>query len=238
MATNVDGADEFFAAMDAVPVIATPDEALANAYELLLVGLHFGEAVSAGRISPESFVQKLIMHTGDPGAPDDPTITIEHKYKPETFPGVTWNAQMALFGMSAIAAHDAFAEVFKPNDPNDTSEVGSVRAILYAIRCAFAHGAFAPRWACHKYLRTYRVDVPAGTRTISIVFDGAACHGKPFVLTHIGGWEGYLALLIRARQLVRARLQAPATTACPAEARDRLASATVRPSGPGNKSTR
>ena len=94
-----------------------------------------------------------------------------------------------------MATDNAIDKTFGAKNPMDTTQLGSARAIIYQIRCAFAHDPMNPRWdVTPKYNRTYTaaINTPVA-RTIT--FDRPSISGKLFSSSDFGGIAGYLGLL-------------------------------------------
>ena len=105
-------------------------------------------------------------------------------------------------GTTAVATNKAIEAVYGNVDAMDTSQQGSARALLYQIRCAFAHDPLNPVWApTPKYDRHYRLMVtvnrppnePMTERTIE--FHPPSLKNKHLNPEHFGGLGGYLGLL-------------------------------------------
>src|SRR5207247_966105 len=84
----------------------------------------------------------------------------------------------------------------------DTSSLGSARAIVYQIRCAFAHDPRNPVWTPdprrYKYTYCITVNVPRALGDITprtITFDPTALMKKHLSSADFGGLGGYFALL-------------------------------------------
>ena len=85
---------------------------------------------------------------------------------------------------SAVAMEVALQGAGIPNDPNDRSDRGQVRSLVYMIRSAFAHDLQVPIWnvrgpyAQQMHLRFGRHDLHVDMKTLD---------GQPLSLEHFGG---------------------------------------------------
>lgn len=85
---------------------------------------------------------------------------------------------------SAIAMEVALQGAGIRNDPNDRSDRGQVRSLVYMIRSAFAHDLQVPTWEVRgAYAQQMRVRF--GRHDLQV--DLSSLHGQPLVLEHFGG---------------------------------------------------
>jgi len=173
----------------------TPISVIDGARETFAFACFVADAINAGRITPSTLREKIKIDEGGHGIVFTKTFTRE-----EIAAGAR-NLILMAWGTSAIATDKAMDAVFGKKFPSDASELGSARAFLYQIRCAFAHDPLNPIWAPKEpYRRIYRImlEVPgeAGQRaTRTIEFDGSLLNGRHLSGQDIGGLGGYLSLL-------------------------------------------
>jgi len=143
------------------------------------------EAVTAGRlVCPGVLNADIRFETGGSG------VTVRWGYSGDALAVTAFNAVISAVGQAAIVADSALDQVLGPRDSKDTSPTGSLRAVIYMVRCAFAHSPQAPVWECRgPYHATFRV------REAALTFDGSLLDGKPMRLLDIGGLEAFVRLL-------------------------------------------
>ena len=184
--TTDTGEDDFDALEDA-PVIETPREAIFNARGLFVFAMHLREAIAEARpprITPNVLVRELTLDTGDGRG-----FKILKAYTADELDTLSLNLVYNALGTAAIAV-DAALATLGPRNADDASELGSLRAIFYMLRNAFAHDPFHPVWKCdQRYRRTYKV-AAAG-----VAFDGAAADGHGVMPNDVGGVGGIFKLL-------------------------------------------
>ncbi len=85
---------------------------------------------------------------------------------------------------SAVAMEVALQGADIRNDPNDRSDRGQLRSLVYMIRSAFAHDLQAPKWEVRgAYAQQMRVRF--GRHDLQV--DLGSLHGQPLTLEHFGG---------------------------------------------------
>jgi hypothetical protein len=187
--------EEIKSPTNTVPV-STPLQAINAALDQIIFAFFVTDAVAGGRIQLRDSIE---VRAGDQG------MEIKAKLLESDIVQGTSNLRLSALAMAVIVADEAMC-AHGSRDPNDTTELGSARNILYMIRCAFAHGPFSPQWECKgPFQRTYSVP------SIGITFNGSACHGKPYSLEDHGGLKGFYTLLQWCRDELKKRTL-PATT--------------------------
>lgn len=90
-------------------------------------------------------------------------------------------------------------------------------AVVYMLRCCYAHGVFTPTWKISKdYLNMGKVslliptDISGLDRPIELVFDFPMLNGHPLDSAHHGGFAGLICI---ARLVLRAVTSYTGTTA-------------------------
>lgn len=85
---------------------------------------------------------------------------------------------------SAVAMEAALQDVGIRNDPNDRSDRGQVRSLVYMIRSAFAHDLQLPTWEVRgDYAQQMRVRFGHHDLLVDLI----ALNGQPLELEHFGG---------------------------------------------------
>lgn len=173
----------------------TPISVIDGARDSFAFACFVADAINAGRITPSTLREEIKIDEGGHGIVFTKTFTRE-----EIAAGAR-NLILMAWGTSAIATDKAMDTVFGKKFPHDTGELGSARAVVYQIRCAFAHDPLNPIWAPSKsYRRMYRIMLEvqgeSGQRADrAIEFDGSSLNGKHLGGQDIGGMGGYLSLL-------------------------------------------
>jgi len=109
---------------------------------------------------------------------------------------------------SAVAMEAALQGAGIRNDPNDRSERGQVRSLVYMIRSAFAHDLQVPTWSVRgPYAQQMRVRFWCHDLQV----DMTTLDGQPLVLEHFGGPLVFWDLMHE----VRSWIQGPNTTQQP-----------------------
>ena len=101
---------------------------------------------------------------------------------------------------SALVLNDAFNAFGILPNPDATDNEGQLRALVYIVRCAYAHNIAAPLWEVRgKYLRTLSVNLDGG----SISLDLRPLHGQLFHLNQLGGYANWYRIKVAAHRLLR-----------------------------------
>jgi hypothetical protein len=107
-------------------------------------------AIESKVIKSESFGKELDIRTGGPG------LRIRKVLAEQDLLAAGSNNLLASLGTAALATDKALDATFGSKEPEDTSLLGSLRAIFYQTRNAFAHDPFNPVWSIKgKYHRLY-----------------------------------------------------------------------------------
>jgi hypothetical protein len=104
------------------------------------------------------------------------------------------------FSASVLVLDKGFEAIGIAPNPEATDNVGNLRALIYMVRCAQAHGIADPHWEVRgKFARTMTVDL-AGAQ---ISLDQAALHGQRFHIDQLGGYENWYRIRAAADQIFR-----------------------------------
>lgn len=167
------------------PRVTLGSDAVARALDLFVFALHLAESITESRIGPQHFVQELNVSTnGDEG------FKIHKIYTADELQQIARNLIFTAMGDAAISADVVLKEAFGGHKPFDTSEFESARNVIYMVRCAFAHGPFAPKWKAEgQYRRVYRVP------SIGLGLNVQALNGAGLNSEHVGGWLTFVRMM-------------------------------------------
>lgn len=175
--------------------VETPIQAMRSAVEMFVFSCFLNDAIGANRITLSIFSQQIELQDDGKG------LVIKQGFTDEQLKADARNLVLMALASTALATDKAMDIVCGAKNPDDTSDLGSARAILYQIRCAFAHDLLVPIWSPKsKYKHTYRVTVnvpresgAATPRTIQL--DMPFLGGKHLSIADFGNLGGYWALL-------------------------------------------
>jgi hypothetical protein len=191
---------------DLEPIVG-PHMALINAMEIVRVGIAFDGAVKTGLISPANFPPWIRLDT--PGEPR----RVRTSFEEGQLERAAHNLDLATTCVAVIAADSALDDHFavvSPGTPKPVSRrdkrsvseyhgIDAVRALLYMIRCAFAHDPFNPVWRVGR--------TQAGVLSIDdlgITIDMTGLDGRPLHSEVWGGRVGLFEVLGYAERAVLA----------------------------------
>jgi len=175
-----------------IKLVATPLEAIRTAKQFLYYAFFLHEAVSRGAITGETFTDEIPgrkMKLRWPPEERTPSVIREN----------AWNNVLAAMSISAIAADRALDDTFgpKPNPASMSGDRDATRVIMYMLRNAYAHYPLSPRWICRPaYLGVFRIEA------LDFTLDMRALRGKLWNVDHVGGVDGYFALLAHCEKLL------------------------------------
>jgi hypothetical protein len=176
-------------------MIRTPFTAAVNALNLFLAALRNLEAIRAGRIRPEMYVERLDLEDENGVF----MVRSVQRYDAQRLDVSGENLLWAALGVSAAAMDRALDDTFGAKEPRATDDLGAARAIVYQIRNSFAHNPFKPQWRMdERYRRVLRV------AAIDVECDGSACNGQAVAPAHFGGWPGYFKVMTYCRDQIDA----------------------------------
>jgi len=181
--------------------VDAPLTAIRTAKDFLYFAWFLHEAVLRAAITPANFSAEIV----------EGVTTIRWPAGQPTQEGLTrrtWNAVLAAMAISAQATDTALDEAFGPPRPLDKksplkapaelSDRDAARAIMYMLRCAYAHDPLKPRWRCGKrYLGVFRINA------IGFTLDTTALDGQPWNIAHVGDQLGYFGLLEYCQKLAQ-----------------------------------
>lgn len=132
------------------------------------------------------------------------------------------NLVLSQIGVAACALDRALDKKFKDKNPDDHSEIGSIRCIVYMIRNAFAHDPCNPTWSCkEKYLKApYTVAIdkflsqrilfgPNVPQVITYEFDFSKMNGKSLNFSDFNALDGFFLLAEFTQHLISTTTSSP-----------------------------
>lgn len=174
----------------------TPAIVIQAAIDAFVFASFVRDAIFEGRITPTTFRGQIKLDAGGYG------LNIQKAFSPDDLVAGAGNVVLMALGTTAIATDKAMDIVFGGKRPDETTDLGSARAIIYQVRCAYAHDPLNPVWKpkLTKYNKKYcvTVEVPKqsdGTVSRQIEFDPDKLNEKPVEFEHLGGLGGYMSLL-------------------------------------------
>ena len=115
------------------------------------------------------------------------------------------NVHIAL-GFTATAMDRALAQAGVPLNPEDRSNRGQIRTLVYMLRCAYAHDMIHPVWECRGL---YRQQLQVRVKDFSIALNLEEFDGRPLELSQLGELHTYLALKDEVVAHLKALAQVP-----------------------------
>jgi hypothetical protein len=104
------------------------------------------------------------------------------------------------FSASVLVLEQGFDAIGITPDPEASDNAGKLRALIYMVRCAQAHGIADPHWEARgKFARTITVDL-AGAQ---ISLDLRALHGQRFHFDQLGRYENWYRIRAAADRIFR-----------------------------------
>jgi hypothetical protein len=92
------------------------------------------------------------------------------------------------FSVSVLVLDKAFEVAGMEPDPEAIDDIGRLRALIYMLRCAQAHGIADPKWEARgRYARTLAVDLDG----VRLSLDLQTLNGQAFDIDQLGGYLGW-----------------------------------------------
>lgn len=158
--------------------------------ELLLFTLRICNMLETGEIE-ENRLNKIIIVNN--------ILRINCNWKPHTFIGFAHNLKLCVEGNCFIVIDEALDAIFgtKPQNYSDT-DIDSLRAIIYMLRCAIAHNPCAPIWSAKgAYDKNFKIE------EIGYELKAKQLDGKPVKHVHYDGLKGVMALIDYSLKVVK-----------------------------------
>jgi hypothetical protein len=110
------------------------------------------------------------------------------------------------FSASALVLDKGFEVIGIKPDPEATDNIGRLRALIYMVRCAQAHGIADPRWEARgRFAGAITVDLD-GTL---IKLDLQTLNGERFHIDQLGGYLNWYRIHDAAKEVFSAALKSP-----------------------------
>jgi hypothetical protein len=105
------------------------------------------------------------------------------------------------FSASVLVLDKGFEIIGIKPDPEATDDLGKLRALIYMVRCAQAHGIADPRWEARgRFARSITVDLH-GT---PVTLDLQKLNGERFHIDQLGGYLNWYRIRDAADQIFSA----------------------------------
>lgn len=110
------------------------------------------------------------------------------------------NYVITLGGFTALVLDRVLADAGLVSDLPRESPHRDLRALVYMMRCAFAHDMMHPVWHARgpAFARELKIDLPSGPLTVDV----AALNDQHFHDAHIGGIETYFEIRTAIDEIV------------------------------------
>lgn len=182
----------------------TPAMVIKAAIDMFVFNAFLADAILDGRIISSSFRDQAKLDVEAQG------LVFRRTFSTNDLQSFGKNDVLMALGTTAIATDNAMDAVFsKANKPHDITELGAARAIMFQIRCAFAHDPFNPVWKPdvdrykHQYYIIVKVPRESGAIESRLVkFHPPSLRGKHLSALDFGGLGGYMGLLQFCREQV------------------------------------
>lgn len=155
---------------------------ITTAKELLLFTLRICDMLKKGEIDESRLNKNIVV---------DNIIRIKCNWKSNCFADFANNLRLCVLGDCFVVIDEALNGIFgnKPEKYLD-NDIDALRAIIYMLRCAIAHGPTAPSWkATRKYCRNFRIE------EIGYELKVKELNGKYVNHSHYGGLKGAVSLI-------------------------------------------
>jgi hypothetical protein len=179
-------------------LVETPVQMITGSIRLFVFACFLDDAVKRGAITASCLQEQMTLYEGTGWG-----ITLKKPHTADELKHGTQNLMLTTLGTTALATSKALELVYEGRpDPEDTTQFGSARVLIYQIRCAFAHDPLNPVWApTNSYARDYQLTVsvnrPVGELETErvIAFNPHAFMAASLNPEQFGGLGGYLGLL-------------------------------------------
>ena len=118
-------------------------------------------------------------------------LRIQCNWNSHTLTDFAHNLRLCVLGNCFVVIDEALNRIFgdKPKSYSDT-DIDALRAIIYMLRCAVAHGPTSPLWEVRgKYRRKFVI------REIGFELDATSLDGEILKHTDYGGLKGIACLI-------------------------------------------
>lgn len=198
--------------MDILPAYPKNEaEEIDEALNILDLTIRLQTGFRVGFISSECFQRKMEVNKDTHSALDNDYFYNKKPILKNRFR----NLVLTTIGMVSCALDRALDQKFGNKNPKDHSEIGSVRNIIYMIRCAFAHDPCNPIWECKsKYTESpyvLTIDKSVSKRIIfgenipqalAFEFDFKKLNGMGLSFEHFNALDGFFLLAEYGQKLI------------------------------------
>ena len=170
--------------------IFEPEYQITTAKELLLFTLRICDMFEKGEIEESKLNQTVLVNN---------VLRIECNWPSDLSKKLAQNLRLCVEGNCFIVIDEALNGIFgnKPEQYSD-NDIDSLRAIIYMLRCAIAHGPTAPSWKVNrKYCRIFKI------KEIDYELRLDGLDGKTVKHTDYGGLKGAMSLINYSLEIVR-----------------------------------
>ena len=194
----------------------SPLQMVDAARNLLIATVYIGNSIDKGTLSLGAFNENLIFAPNDEyiflSTKYMPEIIAKLRSKQMFMKKRVWkkndlnvfrkNLLQGVIGTCFVVLHEALSEKFNSkegmlyeifkgkHEGTQFSDVNKLRAVVYMLRCAFAHTPTLPKWEVHEeYRRLFHIDA------IDITVDFRDLNDKVLSHEHHGGWIGVFKLM-------------------------------------------
>lgn len=170
--------------------IFEPEYQITTAKELLLFALRICDMFEKGEIEESKLNQTILVNN---------VLRIECKWPSDVSKKLSQNLRLCVLGNCFIIIDEALDDIFgkKPEQYSD-NDIDALRAIIYMLRCAIAHGPTAPTWKLNrKYCRRFKI------QEIDYELPLDVLNGKIVKHSDYGGLKGSMSLINYSLEIVR-----------------------------------
>lgn len=170
--------------------IFEPEYQITTAKELLLFTLLICNMFEKGEIEESKLNQTILVNN---------VLRIECKWPSDVSKKLAQNLRLSVLGNCFIVIDEALNGIFgkKPKKYSD-NDIDSLRAIIYMLRCAIAHGPTAPSWKVKReYCRRFKIE------EIDYELQLEGLDGKTVEHSDYGGLKGAMSLINYSLEIVR-----------------------------------
>ena len=170
-------------------VIFDPYRQIVTMREMLLFGIRLCDMVEKGEVDKSLFNNVVTIDN----------LKITPAWESHNISNLTKNLRLCVLGTSYLVIDEALDCVYggKPDVYSD-SDVDALRAIIFMLRCAIAHGVMIPRWKAKGiYCRKFRIN------EIDYEIDMTQLDGKVLKHRDYGALGGIVKLIEYTLQLLK-----------------------------------
>ena len=165
-----------------------PIDAIVNARLQYIFNLKLFEYATKDQIDVEKFDSKIEFES------DGSIFSLkENMFGSEGIINAAANNVLLSLGTLFITVDTYLSDLGFSNDPNNMTELGMYRSLMYMLRSAFAHNMLMPKWNVQGPYAKLKFDIDLGHSKIT--GDLSELDGKIFNEKDIGGHRNILSLI-------------------------------------------